>query len=157
MVLKRGDDKFVSIIAYCLMPNHFHFLLKQLKEDGITIFMNRLANSYSRYFNLKYKRGGTLFQGRFKAILVKNDEQLLHLTRYIHLNPYASGVVKNTKELENYPWSSFREYLKKKKTNQITKDVILDFFQTKESFKQFTLDQADYAKELERIKRLTLE
>src|SRR3990167_5879702 len=88
-------NKLVEIICYCLMPNHFHFLIRQLKDNGISIFMSQLSNSYTKYFNTKYNRVGALFQGTFKAVLVESDEQLLHLSRYIHLNPIVSGLVKD--------------------------------------------------------------
>ena len=79
----KDFDKLVEIIAYCLMPNHIHLVLKQLKDQGISIFMSNILNSYTRYFNILHKRKGPLWESRFKHILVKKDEQLLHLTRYI--------------------------------------------------------------------------
>src|SRR5438094_713652 len=73
------ENKIVEIIAFCLMPNHFHLLLKQVKEGGITEFMSKLSNSYTKYFNTKYYRIGPLLQGEFKAVRVETDEQLIHL------------------------------------------------------------------------------
>src|SRR5690348_10592818 len=81
--IENQEAKIVDIIAYCLMPNHFHILIKQNKEDGISKFLRLSINSYARYFNTKYKRVGTLFQGMFKAIHIETEEQLLHLSRYI--------------------------------------------------------------------------
>lgn len=100
----------VSLLAFCLMPNHFHLILRQETDMGISRFMANISNSYSKYFNLKRKRVGPLFQGTFKAVRVETDEQLLHLTRYIHLNPTTSFLIP-LKELEFYPWSSYIEYL----------------------------------------------
>jgi putative transposase len=101
-----GD--LVQIMAYCLMGTHIHLLLKQLKADGISIFMNRVLNSYTRYFNSKCKRKGPLWEGRFKRILVDRDEYLLHLTRYIHLNPVTAYLVDSP---EDWMFSSFNEYV----------------------------------------------
>jgi len=152
------EKKFlVEIIAYCFMPNHFHFLLKQLEEDGISRFMRFWADSYTRYFNVKYKRNGPLFQGRFKAIRVESDNQLIHLSRYIHLNPFSSFVVKSLSGLEVYPYSSFLEFLGKTQSSVCAKEIVLCQFKNAESYKNFVFDQANYQRELERIKHLLLE
>ena len=105
------DITIVDIGAYCLMPNHFHILLQQLQDNGISTFVRKLLNSYTRYFNTKNERIGPLFQGQFKAVRVESDEQLLHLTRYIHLNPLVGYVVK---DLRNFEWSSYLDYIKNK-------------------------------------------
>src|SRR3989337_457051 len=93
--IASDQEKIVSIIAYCLMPTHIHLVLKQLKNGGITKFMARILNGYSKYFNTKHKRTGPLWSGRFKSVMVSHDEQLLHLTRYIHLNPTSADLVKD--------------------------------------------------------------
>lgn len=154
----KAERKFlVDIIAYCLMPNHLHLLLKQVKNKGISNFMSNFANSYTRYFNTVRKRIGPLFQGKFKAIRVETDEQLIHLSRYIHLNPYSSSVVKTLNELENYPYSSFPEYLDLIKTDRCDKDIILHNFKDLSAYKKFVFDQADYQRRLQKIKQLILE
>lgn len=142
------DRKIVEIVSYCLMPNHFHLLIKQLKEGGISEFMSKFSNSYTKYFNTKYKRVGALLQGQFKAVLVESDEQLLHLSRYIHLNPLSSFLVKN---LDQYQWSSYSEYINGTK-GICSKEDVASFFKTPQDYKQFVLDQADYAQKLEIIK-----
>lgn len=147
------DKKIVEIICYCLMPNHFHFLLKQLKDTGITEFIGKLSNSYTRYFNTRNKRVGPLFQGEFKAVLIESDEQLLHVSRYIHLNPLVSYLVK---DLNLYKWSSYVEYVSENKGICDKKDI-LAFFKSPKHYKQFILDQADYAINLELIKHQILE
>ena len=114
----------VEIIAYCLMPNHLHLLLKQLEENGISIFMSNLTNSYTRFFNTKRKRKGPLFQGKFKAVRIETDGQLVHVSRYIHLNPYTSFVLKSLEELESYPYSSLPEYLGSKKEAHCKTEII---------------------------------
>jgi putative transposase len=155
--LSEKREFLVEIIAYCLMPNHFHFMIKQLKKEGISKFMSNFTNSYTRYFNVKNKRNGPLFEGKFKAIRIETDEQLLHLSRYIHLNPYSSYVVKTLKDLKNYAFSSFSEYLGNAEINICSKEIVLGQFKNVELYKKFVFDQADYQKRLEEIKHLTLE
>ena len=89
----QDKRNLIEIISYCLMPTHLHLILKQLADNGISIFMSTVENSYTRYFNLKHKRKGPLWETRFRSILIKTDEQLLHLTRYIHLNPVTAHLV----------------------------------------------------------------
>lgn len=155
--IRSKKDFLVEIISFCLMPNHLHLLLKQLQENGTSIFMSNLTNSYTRYFNKVQKRIGPLFQGKFKAIRVESDEQLLHLSRYIHLNPFSGFVLKNLKELDSYPYSSFLEYLGKKNDGYCSKEIILANFKDEDDYKKFVYDQAKYQKELQKIKYLTLE
>ena len=155
--LKIRKKYRVEIICYCLMPNHIHLLLKQAIDEGISRFMSDLTNSYTRYFNTKNKRKGPLFEGKFRAIRVETDEQLLHLSRYIHLNPYSSYVVKDFKKLEDYPYSSFQEYIQKTDVDFCNKKIILGQFQNSASYKNFILNQAEYQRELEKIKHLVLE
>lgn len=141
--------KIIEIIAYCLMPNHFHLLIKQIREGGITEFVSKLSNSYTKYFNIKHDRVGSLLQGEFKAKLIENDDQLLHVQRYIHLNPVASFLVKKP---EDWEWSSYNEYLGNTSTQICSKEIVLNFFKSIEDFKKFTEDQIDYAQKLELLK-----
>lgn len=153
--LEAAHDLTVDIVAFCLMPNHIHILLKQVSEGGISKFMKQVTDSYTRYFNTKYQRVGPLFQGAFKAVRIENDEQLVHVSRYIHLNPVVSYIVRG-EGFTNYPWSSLKDYLSGG-SKLVDFGVILDHFRSKEEYLKFVLDQADYGKELERIKHLTLE
>ena len=110
------------------MPNHFHLLIHQKKENAIDTFMNSLATRYTMYFNHKYKRVGTLYQSVYKAVLVKTDEQLLHLSRYIHKNPLS--LASKGEALKGSP-SSYSEYLGERKTTWVqTKDVLSYFSKT---------------------------
>ena len=152
--LNRMEKPKIQILAYCLMPNHFHFLIKQLENNGITWFMQHLANSYVHYLNVKYKRVGPLFQGPFKNVLVDSDEQLLHVSRYIHLNPLASGLAP---DLKKYRWSSYNSYIGNGEDYLSNPELILNNFKTKEDYEKFVLDQADYAKSLEYIKHHILD
>ena len=120
----------VTLVAYCLMPNHFHFLIKQTTQRVITDFMRALINSYVHYFNKKYERVGSLFQGIYKAVLIEEENYLLHLSRYIHLNPFEveprSGL-NLANELANYSYSSYEEYLGKRATKWVHPEEILYF------------------------------
>jgi len=129
----------VSLLAYCLMPNHFHFLLKQNTINGITKLFRRLATSYVLYFNKKYQRVGSLFQGVFKAVFVDRDEYLLHLSRYIHRQPFTEkkrslllrGETSNiSRVLEEYPFFSYPDYLGKRKTPWVDTTEILGYFKS---------------------------
>lgn len=146
-------DLQVEIIAYCLMSNHFHILLKQLKTHGIVKFMAKFTNSYTKYFNSKHNRVGPLFQGIFKAVHVEDDEQLIHLSRYIHLNPVVGFVIEKEK-LEDYPWSSNVQYLGLNQSAITNNKEILGFFKSQSDYKQFVQDQADYSIKLKTIKHL---
>jgi putative transposase len=155
--LEDMQDYLIETISYCLMPNHFHFLLRQQVEGGITKFIRLLENSYSHYFNLKYNRKGGLYEGRFRSVIIETNAQLLHVARYIHLNPYSSYVVKDLNLLLNYPYSSLPEYLGKVKKDFCNKKIILGQFKNLESFKDFIANQADYQRSLEIIKHQLLE
>lgn len=155
--LEKENQKIVEILSYCLMPNHFHLLIKQLKDKGISKFISNYLNSYTRYFNTKNERLGPLFLNQFKAVRIETDEQLIHVNRYIHLNPYTSYVIKNLENLMNYPWSSFGEYLGLKKSNLCEKESILSFFKNTNDYQKFILNQAEYQRELDGIKHLLLE
>ncbi|MGB9680833.1 MAG: transposase [Minisyncoccia bacterium] len=151
------NNHLVEILSYCFMPNHYHFLLRQEKEDGISKFISQFQNSYTRFFNTKYKRKGHIFEGQFKAVRVETEEQLIHLSRYIHLNPYSSFVVKEINDLITYPYSSLMGYLSDKEGKFLNKEIILSHFKNKKAYKKFVFNQADYQRELERIKHLLLE
>lgn len=126
--LKMEKDFLVEILAFCLMPNHVHLLLKQKRDNGISMFMANWTNSYTRYFNSYQEREGPLFQGKFKAVRVLSEAQLAHISRYIHLNPYSSFVVKNLAQLESYPYSSLPEYLGAGETDFCQKELIFGSF-----------------------------
>jgi putative transposase len=149
------NKELVEILAYCLMPNHFHLLLKQKRDGGISQFMGRLANSFTKYFNLRHDRVGPLFQGEFKAVSVDNDEQLLHLSRYIHLNPVVSGLLK---DMTRYEWSSYPVYIEQKENGFLsTKEILAYFSKRKNTYKDFVADQARYLKSLDKIQKKLLE
>lgn len=116
----------IELLSYCLMPNHFHLLIKQKAKNSMELFMRSLATKYSTYFNKRYDRVGSLFQGPYKAVLVENDNYLLHLSRYIHLNP-----VKPVKDSPlHMSYSSYADYLQKRKTSWVNTKILLSYFKT---------------------------
>lgn len=141
------QQPLVAIGAYCLMPNHFHILVSPLVESGISIFMQKLSTGYAMYFNERYKRSGSLFQGKFKAQHADNDTYLKYLFSYIHLNPLK--IIRNnlvdTRSLrssdilllEKYEFSSFIDYYEKEKRIQekiLNKNIFPNYFLNEEHF-----------------------
>lgn len=153
--LKKGK-KLVEILGFCLMPNHFHFLLKQLEDGGIAKFLSKFLNSYTRYFNTVNKRDGSLFLDQFKAVRIETDEQLVHVSRYIHLNPYTGYVVKTLDDLQSYPYSSFKDYIDSG-ASCVSTELVLGLFKDRDSYKKFVFNQADYQRKLKEIEHLVLE
>jgi len=135
------------------MPNHFHILAKQIRDNGISTFLSKLSNSYTKYFNTRYKRVGPLFQGSFKAVRIENDDQLLHVSRYIHLNPLIDYLTRN---LRMYPYSSYPEFLDVTKGFS-QKDVILNNFSKRSSYEKFVLNQEDYGRTIKHIEKQLLD
>lgn len=147
--LQLDNDVLVKIIAFCLMPTHIHFLLMQVADQGISKFMGKILNCYSRYFNIKHKRTGPLWSGRFKSVLVSTDEQLLHLTRYLHQNPTSAGIVTNP---EDWTFSSYNDYID---TSNSMLSIYSDLFSISPlGYKKFVMDTKDYQKEISKIKHL---
>lgn len=138
-------NPMVEIIAYCLMPNHFHFLLKQVKDNGIPGFMRKLGTGYTNYFNQRHERSGSLFQGRYKAILVDKDEYINYLIQYIHLNPlellepdWKEKGIKDFQKakdfLVSYKWNNYKDFCEQ---NEFLKELDVDFF---DSLKDIAID-----------------
>lgn len=142
------ENRLVKVFCYCLMPNHFHLLVQQLKDNGISTFLSQISNSHTKYINTKYNRVGSLLQGTFKSVLVENDEQFTHISRYIHINPKVAGLVER---LDQYPWSSYEEYMHSKGSICSTEEI-LNYFGSAEKYKQFLDDQIEYGEMLEVIK-----
>jgi putative transposase len=158
-ILKEKRDKeLVYIGAYCLMPNHFHLLIKEKIEGGITAFMKKVGTAYAMYMNKKNKRSGNLFQGRFKAELVDKDEYLKYLFAYIHLNPikliepqWKEKGIKNIgqakKFLNDYQWSSFPTFIGKRKNDFIlNREEFPEYFDDIKEFLKFIREWLEYNK-----------
>lgn len=136
--LERGKEKpLVEIICYCLNPNHYHMLVKQISENGISKLLKRLGGGYSWYYNNRHKRKGTLFQGVFKAIHVDSNEYLLHLSAYINLNDRVHQLGDQVAKLVR---NSMSEYMGETKTNLCSKDIVLGQFNDKSQYKKFAVD-----------------
>lgn len=143
-----------EIIAYCVMPTHFHILLTPCTHNGVSEMLHDVQNSYSHYFNIKHKRKGPLWVGPFKNVLVESDEQLRHLTRYLHLNPVTAHL---TDKAENWQFSSYHEYITPSKVKRSLCQFkhLLDI--QPKRYRKFVEDQIDYQRELATITHLALE
>ena len=168
---RKPRKLLVKILVFCLMPNHFHLLLEQIEDNGITKFMQKLGTGYTMYFNKVYERVGPLFQGNFKAVLVNQESHFIHLPYYIHCNPldlkfpgwrnYGGSTSIDWREakkfLKNYRWSSYPDYIGKKNFPSVTqREFLTEFLGGPERYEK---DMASWLKEndLEEIKNLTLE
>ena len=153
-------EKLVAIGAYCLMPNHFHILIKEINKGGISTFMEKLATGYSKYFNKKHQRVGVLFQDRFKAEHVDTDEYLKYLYAYIHLNPVKlidplwkefgiRDAVGAKKYLDGYRDSSYLDYLGKDREEKLilTKSEFPEYFDKPKDFSAYVNDWLEFVKE----------
>lgn len=146
---KRKPRKMlVDILAFSLMPNHYHLMLIPRTENGVPKFMKKLNMGFVKYFNHKYKRRGTLFEGRYKSVLVKEHAHFVHLPYYIHLNPldlmapeWRERKLNNYKKaiefLNSYRWSSHLDYLGKKNFPSVTRrELLLKFFDGKKGYER---------------------
>lgn len=164
----KGEEYFVEpnhvytdvdLVAYCLMPNHFHLLLYQKTLMGMPMLVARLCTNYATYFNQKYGTEGSPFQGTYKAVGVKNENQLLHLSRYIHANPWELSTEIN---LEEYPYSSYKYCFGSERPKWLQLEWVKNSFSRSEDYRSFVNDyrQAKVErreKELELIKSLIIE
>ncbi|KKT01207.1 MAG: Transposase [Candidatus Nomurabacteria bacterium GW2011_GWF2_43_8] len=157
LILEKGTP-IVSVGAWGLMTNHFHLLIKQEIEGGITKFMRKLGTGYSMFFNIKYQRKGALFGGPFKSRYIARDLHLKHLFGYIHLNPldikFSSWEKSINKKhpnewkdfLENYRYSSYQDYsgIKRAEGNILNKTAFPEYFNDKNSFQDFIDDYLSF-------------
>lgn len=157
LILKRKNKlPVVEIYSFAIMPNHFHFLLRQSKDKGISYFASNIQNSFAKYYNLKTERVGGLFQSSFKAKRINKPEEFIHVSRYIHLNPVTSEII-NFEELKTYPWTSFSWYINDQLNLFISKDTIINHFKRIERYVSFVKNQVNYQKTLKKIKKLLLD
>lgn len=155
--LRTKHQMLVDLIAFVLMPNHYHMLVKQRVDHGLSKFLGNWQNSYGKYVNTRHQRVGPLFQGRFKAVRIATNAQLLHVSRYIHINPHTASIVQSASELEQYPWSSLPEYMGTAELTVCQKEIILNQFKTVEQYQAFVFDHADYQRSLKRLQDLLID
>ena len=130
------EHRYVELINFTLMPNHFHLTVYEKKEEGISRYMQRILNAYTKYFNTKYEMVGHLFQGPFKAVHIEDNEQLLYLSSYIHLNPREINEWKNKED--RYPWSSYQDYIKQNRWSDLLRlEIITNQFNNQQEYKHF--------------------
>lgn len=157
LIKLKGNPKLVSVLCFSLMPNHFHLLVRQQKDNGISKYLSNFLNSYTRFYNTRHERDGSLFLDQFKAIRIESDDQLLHVSRYIHLNSHTGFVVKTLAEAETYPWSSYPLYLNPKSNTWVETKEILSHFKNLRAYHEFVSDRSDYQRKLKAIEHLLLE
>lgn len=148
---KYFKRELVSIIAYCLMPNHYHLII-YLNTNNLANIMQRFTLSYSKAINKRYSRVGALFQGPFKAIQVDRNEYLIHLSRYIHLNPVEANIINKA---EDWEFSSYRDYIGIRKGTLIAPDIVLTQFNSRNDYEQFVKKYEE--KDIEFIRHLIIE
>jgi putative transposase len=151
--LNSRRNRAIEIVAYCINPNHYHFILKQIREGGIKTFMQKLSTSYTNYFNVKYKRSGSLFQGRYKSAHIDSNEYLLYLSVYVNKNNFIHGYNQN----DNWPYSSLPDYLDRRNNNLVNKEVILGQFKNIDEYKDFINNNALYMREKKELEKYLIE
>ncbi len=137
LVKKYARALSIAVIAYCLMPNHYHFLVRQDNEEPVGLLPQRVFNSYTKAFNKLYNRTGTLFEGRYRAIHVDRDNHLLHLCRYIHANPVKDGLVSH---LEEWPYSNYHEWVGIRSGTLVDRAFVHGYFPVGQTYGRFVLD-----------------
>ena len=152
--VKRYAHRFeIAIIAYCLMPNHYHFLVRQDGQHAVSAFVQAVFNSYTKAFNKMFGRTGTLFEGPFQAILVDEDAYLAHLCRYIHRNPVDAGLVKHPGA---WPFSNYREWVGTRQGTLVDRKLVREMFATPEAYEQFVMEyepppKTEHGREMKRF------
>jgi REP element-mobilizing transposase RayT len=124
-------------VAYCLMPNHYHFLIRQDGQERAGLLPQRVFNSYSKAYNKRYDHSGTLFEGNYKVVPVADDSHLLHLCRYIHANPVKDGLVTDPAD---WPYSNYLEWTSQRPGTLVDRDFVQEHFPSPADYRTFVLD-----------------
>lgn len=146
----------VEIYSFTFMPNHYHFLLRQLQDKGISRFISDVQNSFAKNFNLINDRNGSLFQTGFKSRKIAYEEDFFHISRYIHLNPVTSNIIKFN-ELIDYPYTSLNWYPNNNSNKFVNTEYLLNHFKNLSNYIKFLENQVEYQQKLKRIKDLLIE
>lgn len=151
-----SKPKYVEIQAFSLLPNHYHLVIKQIVDKGISTFVGNVQNSYTKYYNKKHHRRGSLFLTPFRARHVYTEAQFLHVCRYVHLNHYSSGLISNLDRLKVSPLTSLPYYLNPltQPREIVSRTQLEQLFASPQTHWKFIRDQADYQRQLDHIKHL---
>ena len=153
--VKEYSSRFeIAVIVYCLLPNHYHFLLRQDGEHTFSKFIQGIFNSYTKALNKAFNRKGTLFEGPFKALLVEKETHLLHLCRTIHRNPLEAGLVTS---LDDWPYSNYLEWVGRRSGNLYDEKFVQNHFVTSDEYESFVLDYFPSKSVNQTIQTLSLE
>jgi len=150
-ILNRRPENIIHVMSYCLMPNHYHLLVKINNENLFSKYINNIENSYTHYYNKSNDRKGPLWQSCFRAAHIPNDATLLHVHRYIHLNPTTAGIVEKP---EDWRWSSYREYLQDEKILILNYEISI---KSVGHYKKFIENQINYQRTIKGILTKLLE
>lgn len=142
------NPKRIKLVAYCVMPTHYHLVLRESNYGGIVSYLSLVQNGFAKYYNLRNNRTGSLFQEMFKAKRLEDEEQLIHTVRYIHLNPYSSSIIDDIKLLTEYRYSSYPSYAKSLDDNLVERSEMVAIHNGVEKMVKSTLEQADYQRSL---------
>jgi len=165
---RKKRKRVVDLLVFVLMPNHYHLILIPRIQNGVYLYMKKLGCGYARYFNAKYQRTGTLFERRYKRILIKNEEHFKHLPYYIHCNPldlsYPKWRERELKDfkgalkfLDSYRWSSHLDYCGKKNFPSVTqRKFLLDYFEGEEGYRESIKNWLE-SFDIEKLKSVVLE
>lgn len=149
----RNREPMVEIIAYCLNPNHYHFILKQVADKGIENFMHKIGISHTKYYNQKNKRNGSLFQGVFKSAHVDSNEYLLYLSAYVNKNNFIHGYSMD----DNWSYTSLFDYLGKRNDKLVNKEIVLGQFKNVDEYEEFIDKNALYMREKKELEKYLIE
>ena len=150
-IMSNNKDRIFSLLAYCIMPDHYHFLVKINVDYELSRCVKNLENSYSHFYNLLHNRRGPLWQSRFRASIIEDNETLLHVHRYIHLNPTTADLVQKP---EDWPWSSYDYFINDPKAFSTHKEISI---RSRFVYAKFVEDQINYQKTIKGIRRKLLE
>lgn len=145
--IEEAGHSLIKILCYTVMPDHYHLVIRVQNEEHASLFISLVENSYTRYFNIKHNRKGPLWQNRFKKVVIASSEQLLHVTRYVHLNSTTSGLVTLP---ENWEFSSYRRYIEDLATLRYMSEISI---RRPALYRRFVENNIDYQRKLKLISK----